>query len=47
MEIIENFMVMPEYEYKSNRIPDDVWVEMEDRDYDDMVFDEIIQKKGE
>ena len=36
MEMIENAMVMPEYEYKSNRIPDDVWAEKEDIDWEDV-----------
>lgn len=36
MEMVENLMVMPEYEYKSNRIPDDVWAEKEDRAWEDI-----------
>ena len=40
MEPVENLMVMPEYEYKSNCMPDDVWAEKEDRDYEDSIFKE-------
>lgn len=36
MEMIENPMVMSEYEYKSNRLPDDVWAEREDRAWEDI-----------
>ena len=36
MEQLENFMVMPEYKYKSEYIPDDVWSEMEDRAWEDI-----------
>lgn len=39
MEMIENPMVMPEYQYKE-RIPDDVWAEMEDMAYEDSIFEE-------
>ena len=42
MELVENPMVMPEYEYKSNRMPDDVWAEREDRDYEDSIFEEEL-----
>ena len=45
MDMIENPMVLPEYTYKFNRIPDDVWADMESNDYDDMVFDEIMQNR--
>lgn len=45
MEMIENFMVMPEYKYKTNRIPDDVWAEKEDRDYEDSIFEEMIREE--
>ena len=45
MEMIENFMVMPEYNYKFKHIPDDVWADMESNDYDDMVFEEIMKNK--
>ena len=40
MEMVENLMVMPEYEYKSNYITDDVWAEMEDIAYEDSIFKE-------
>ena len=40
MEPVENLMVMPEYKYKSNCMPDDVWAEREDRDYEDSIFKE-------
>ena len=36
MEMVENLMVMPEYEYKSNYITDDVWAEKEDRAWEDI-----------
>ena len=36
MEMVENPMVMPEYEYKSNYITDDVWAEKEDRAWEDI-----------
>jgi hypothetical protein len=36
MEPVENLMVMPEYKYKSNCMPDDVWAEREDRDWEDV-----------
>lgn len=42
MEPVENPMVMPEYEYKSNRMTDDVWAEREDRDYEDSIFEEEL-----
>ena len=38
MEMIENPMVLPEYEYKKG-IPDDVWAEMEDMAYEDSIFE--------
>ena len=40
MEMIENPMVMPQYEYKSQRIEDDVWAEMEDMAYENSIFEE-------
>ena len=43
MEMIENPMVLPEYQYKFNNIPDDVWSDMESQAYDDMVFDELTK----
>lgn len=46
MEMVENLMVMPEYEYKSNRIPDEIWAEQEDRDYQDKVFEEMIKEEN-
>lgn len=36
MEMLENFMVMPEYTFKSKRVPDDVWAEQEDRAWEDI-----------
>nr|DAL06008.1 MAG TPA: hypothetical protein [Caudoviricetes sp.] len=45
MEQVENPMVMPEYEYKSDYIPDDVWAEREDRDYQDKIFEEMIEEE--
>lgn len=42
MEPVENPMVMPEYEYKSNCMTDDVWAEREDRDYEDSIFKEEL-----
>ena len=44
MEILENYMVMPRYEYESKHIPDEVWADMESNDYDDMVFNEMIKE---
>lgn len=40
MELVENPMIMPDIEYKTDRIPDDVWAEQEDRDYEDSIFEE-------
>lgn len=34
MDIVENPMVLPEYEVKSKVIPDDVWAELEDIAYE-------------
>lgn len=45
MEMLENFMVMPEYTFKSKRVPDDVWAEQEDRDYEDRIFEEMIREE--
>lgn len=45
MEMIENAMVIPEYEYKTDYIPDDVWAEQEDRDYEDRIFEEMIREE--
>lgn len=39
MEMIENPMVLPEYEYKE-RIPDEAWAEKADADYEDSIFEE-------
>ena len=36
MEVVENTMVMPEYEYKSNYITDEIWAEKEDRVWEDI-----------
>lgn len=44
MENLENYMVMPRYEYKFEHIPDEVWADMESNDYDDMVFEEMIDE---
>ena len=38
---IENPMTLPEYEYESKHIPDDIWADMESNAYDDMVFEEM------
>lgn len=46
MNEIENPMVLPKCEYKSNRIPDDVWAEQEDRDYQDKIFEEMIKEEN-
>lgn len=46
MEMIENLVVMPEYEYKFNRIPDDIWAEKEDQDYEDKIFDEMNKEEN-
>ena len=46
MEMIENPMVMPEYEYKSNRVPDEEWAENEDREYQDKIFEEMIEEEN-
>lgn len=43
--MIENPMVLPEYEYKENYIPNDVWEERMDRDYDDYIFDQMINER--
>lgn len=45
MEMIENPMVMPEIEYKSQHIEDDVWAEMEDIAYEDKIFEEINKEE--
>lgn len=45
MKMIENPMVMPEYSYKFNHIPDDVWAEKEDRDYQDKIFEEMNKEE--
>ena len=42
---LENFLVLPEYNYKFNNIPDDVWADMESNDYDDMVFEDMIEQE--
>ena len=42
MEQVENPMVMPEYEYKSDYILDNAWAEREDRDYEDSIFEEEL-----
>lgn len=39
MEMIENPMILPQYEYEEI-IPDDVWAEMEDIAYEDSIFEE-------
>ena len=36
MEMVENLMVMPEYEYKSKYITDEIWAEKEDRVWEDI-----------
>lgn len=40
MDMVENPMVMPEYTFKSKRVPDDIWAEMEDRDYEDSLWED-------
>ena len=37
--MIENPMVLPEIKYKE-RIPDEVWAEMEDKAYEDSIWEE-------
>lgn len=39
MEMIENPMILPEYEYKEE-IPFEVWAEKADADYEDSIFEE-------
>ena len=46
MEMVENPMTMPEIEYKSNYITDEIWAEKEDRDYQDKVFEEMIKEEN-
>lgn len=41
---LENPMVLPEYEYKYEHIPDEVWADMESDAYDDMVFEEMTEE---
>ena len=41
MDETENPMVLPEYNYKFEHIPDDIWADMESDAYDDMVFEEM------
>ena len=43
VENLENPMVLPEYEYRYEHIPDEVWADMESNDYDDMVFEEMTE----
>lgn len=44
MEMIENPMVLPKYEYKSDHIDDDVWTELEDMEYEELVFEEMLKE---
>lgn len=44
MEIIENPMVLPESKYKSDHIEDDVWAELEDVEYEELVFEEMLKE---
>ena len=42
---LENPMVLPEYEYKFEHIPDEIRADKESDDYDDMVFEEMIENE--
>lgn len=44
MEMIENPMILPECKYKSDHIEDDVWAELEDMEYEELVFEEMIEE---